>query len=504
MKLENIGENHERSNPSSRVNALFVHRDIGKGRRNCLHLCVPQPPSSSTEASPSLGGYSRGDGQKMESSRQKRRWPTWAILGCLIVCACYCVNVCEALQFPADGRVPGGECCSATVYLKAWGADASDTGSFQYRTSLCLPWSRGSGRGQQSNCEGVCAFGIWRSQNPFRGYDSSGVADWLSQRAWDIKRYCPTLSEGIRESKKEGSSGFRISDRQGQGGVTLGKGTSSICQGQRGEREDFSSAHRRDGTSYGRNDQCGRKYQREHRPGEAKSSREAHHHERSRQAADSSDHTVDKDGCGSQGKNSACWLKAGACDYPEQGRKESGIWSEVSDQPDRWWVSLWQSFAVLPGRDKNASSIIKRLPKDLWTESRAGTNHLRPWWLCQRDNKEACEGGGGEDRDSAQGERGMACCRGRPGASQKRAGKDGREYRDVENRKVWIQQAQGAELGGASGVRAGVYSFVELEQAYERLDEFQKDKESSIGAERKMNGNGITAEEGWGKIEIAG
>src|SRR3990172_1013456 len=98
----------------------------------------------------------------------------------------------------------------------------------------------------------------------------------------------------------------------------------------------------------------------------------------------------------------------------------------------------------------------------------------------------------------------MARCRGGPGASQKRAGKDGREHWDVENRKVWIQQSQGAQLGGASGVRSGVYSVVKPEQVYERFGKFQEEKESSTGGERKMNGNGMIAEEGWGKIEMVG
>jgi hypothetical protein len=48
-------------------------------------------------------------------------------------------------------------------------------------------------------------------------------------------------------------------------------------------------------------------------------------------------------------------------------------------------------------------------------------------------------------------------------------------------------------------VRAGVYPVVEPEQVYERFGKFQEDKESSIGVERKMNGNGIIAEQGWGK-----
>ena len=96
----------------------------------------------------------------------------------------------------------------------------------------------------------------------------------------------------------------------------------------------------------------------------------------------------------------------------------------------------------------------------------------------------------------------MARCRGRPGASQKRAGKDGREHWDIENRKVWIQQAQGTQLEGASGVRPGVYPIVELEQAYERFGKFQEEKESGIGAERKMNGNVMLVEQGWGKIEM--
>ena len=73
---------------------------------------------------------------------------------------------------------------------------------------------------------------------------------------------------------------------------------------------------------------------------------------------------------------------------------------------------------------------------------------------------------------------------------------------DVENRKICIQQAQGAQLGGASGVRAGVYSIVELEQVNERFGKFQEDKESGIGVERKINGNGMIAEQGWGKVEM--
>ena len=132
-------------------------------------------------------------------------------------------------------------------------------------------------------------------------------------------------------------------------------------------------------------------------------------------------------------------------------------------------------------------------------EGYAGINSLRSRWLCQRNDKEAWKGRGGEDRYSAQGERGMASCRGRPEASKKRAWKDGREHWDVENRKICIQQAQGAQLGGASGVRAGVYSVVELEQVYERFGKFQEDKESSIGVERKKNGSGMIAEEGWGE-----
>src|SRR3990172_1395336 len=199
MKTRSIGENHDRSKPSSRFKSFFAPRGIGKGRRNYLHLCELQTSSASTEASPSLGGYSRGNGQKMESSGQKRRWPAWAILGCLVVCACYCANVCEAFQFSGDGGVPG-ECRSSSVYLKVWRSDPSDSGSFQHRTGLCVPWSRGNRRDQRSDCEGVCAIRIWRPQYPFRGHDSSGAADWLSQRTGYIERYCSTLSEGIRES----------------------------------------------------------------------------------------------------------------------------------------------------------------------------------------------------------------------------------------------------------------------------------------------------------------
>jgi hypothetical protein len=68
--------------------------------------------------------------------------------------------------------------------------------------------------------------------------------------------------------------------------------------------------------------------------------------------------------------------------------------------------------------------------------------------------------------------------------------------------KVWIQQAQGAQLGGATRGRAGVYPVVEPEQVYERFGKLQEDKESSIGVERKMNGNGMISEEGWLKIEM--
>jgi len=36
--------------------------------------------------------------RRWRAGGQKRRWSAWAILGCLVVCACYCANVCEALQ----------------------------------------------------------------------------------------------------------------------------------------------------------------------------------------------------------------------------------------------------------------------------------------------------------------------------------------------------------------------------------------------------------------------
>ena len=42
-------------------------------------------------------------------------------------------------------------------------------------------------------------------------------------------------------------------------------------------------------------------------------------------------------------------------------------------------------------------------------------------------------------------------------------------------------------MGGASGVRAGVYSVVELEQVYERFGKFQEEKESSIGVESVLS-----------------
>lgn len=63
----------------------------------------------------------------------------------------------------------------------------------------------------------------------------------------------------------------------------------------------------------------------------------------------------------------------------------------------------------------------------------------------------------------------MAHCWRRPGASKNSAGKDGRAHWDVENRKIWIQQAQRSQLGGASEIRPGVYSVVELEQAYGKI-----------------------------------
>src|SRR3990172_2673772 len=96
MKAKNTGEKYDRNKPSSRFKSLFAPRRIGKGRRNYLHLCELQPSSASTEASSSLGGYWRGNGQKMESGRQKRRWSARAIMGCLIVCACYCTQEMEA------------------------------------------------------------------------------------------------------------------------------------------------------------------------------------------------------------------------------------------------------------------------------------------------------------------------------------------------------------------------------------------------------------------------
>ena len=83
----------------------------------------------------------------------------------------------------------------------------------------------------------------------------------------------------------------------------------------------------------------------------------------------------------------------------------------------------------------------------------------------------------------------MAHCRGRPPDREKRTRHDGRQYRDLKNEQVWVQQAPGARLGIAAGSRPEVSAVIEPEQIHEGCDSFKTNYEEGNSLNRQRHNN---------------
>src|SRR2546425_6179367 len=453
-------------------------------RRNRLDLRATQPPAASAQARPAVGGSLRGDDAPLAAGRQKYRWPPWLGLGCHVVCALGGVDAGEAPQRTRHGVVSGRECRGAGVHWATGRPQAADSGPLQPCPGVHCP-RQGRRRGDQCADSQGCP-GLWlcRCPYPLVRHHGSGVAHRLSQRTGHFAGCGTALWQSLSEAHKAWGGRGRQGARTGADDPQIGQRTPSLCQEQ-GRKASGVDTPSDGGRSVDRtNPSHGGATCAEPRSCDPTRHGDAWGHARGSQAAHTADRAVDHHRGGGQGQNRACRFDAGPGDGPQQGRQEGGVWLAVSAQSPWWWVCLWDVDPRGGRRVEDAPAGTCGVPRDIWCAGHTRVGGLRSWRICRGDPTGAGQRGCQRDWHSAQGQGGLARCRGRPRDGQKRARQDRRDHWHTEDGQIWVQQTQRAPLADPRDGRPPVYPLLQSAQVDAGPGTGRQVRRKDIGADR--------------------